>query len=206
MVSIHLNTLFEYLIVFVFFFNANVTYAHVVNLRWVNFILKNECWLNRFKVYVVYPRVRLFWIHTTISFFKIFFIFSMCVKILRGCLDEKKISLITEISLLITHHSITYFLSPNNDEISLKARLAPKAQLCFQPKKLKKLGTTDWALCSATERLPAKPFMPTYSPLLLFPSALDGIDELFRSNELIKHLCPHLCVSDKWRKAIECIK
>ena len=135
--------LFEYLIVFVFFFNANVTYAHVVNLRWVNFILKNECGLKRFKVYVVYPRVRLFWIYTTISFFKIFFIFSMCVKILRGCLDEKKISLITEISLLITHHYITHFLSPNNDEISLKACLAPKAQLCFQPKKLKKLGTTD---------------------------------------------------------------
>ena len=198
--------LFEYLFVFVFFFNANVTYAHVVNLQWVNFILKNECGLKRFKVYVVYPRVRLFWIYTTISFFKIFFIFSMCVKILRGCLDEKKISLITEISLLITHHSITHFLSPNNDEISLKARLAPKTQLCFQPKKLKKLGTTDWALCSATERLPAKPFMPTYSPLLLFPSALDGIDELFRSDELIKHLRPHLHVTDKWRKAIQCIK
>ena len=104
--------------------------------------------------------LRLFWIHTTINFFKIFFIFSMCVKIFKGCLDEKKISIITEISLLITHHCITHFLSPNNDEISLKARLAPKAQLCFQPKKLKKLGTTDWALCSATEGYPRSPSCP----------------------------------------------
>ena len=43
---------------------------------------------------------------------------------LRGCLVQKK--MVTHHSVFITHHSTTHFLSPNNEEISHSARLAPK--------------------------------------------------------------------------------
>ena len=46
---------------------------------WVNHTLENECKLKRFKACTVYPRVRLFWIFTTISLFKTFSILPMCV-------------------------------------------------------------------------------------------------------------------------------
>ena len=49
---------------------------------------------------------------------------------------------ITQFSSPITNYSITHFLSLNNEDISHSARLAPITQLCFQPKKLKKLGPT----------------------------------------------------------------
>ena len=51
---------------------------------------------------------------------------------------------ITQFSSPITNYSITHFLSLNNEDISHSARLAPITQLCFQPKKLKKLGPTHW--------------------------------------------------------------
>ena len=38
--------------------------------QWVNPTLENECKLKRFKTCAVYPRVRHFWIYTTVSFFK----------------------------------------------------------------------------------------------------------------------------------------
>ena len=34
----------------------------------------------------------------------------------------------------------------------------------------------------------------------------DGTDEPFFLDKLIKHLCPHLHVTDKWRKVIQCSK
>jgi len=45
--------------------------------------LEIECDLKRFKVCAVYPKVRPFWIYTTISFFKTFSVLPMyvCVKI-----------------------------------------------------------------------------------------------------------------------------
>ena len=55
---------------------------------------------------------------------------------------------------MVTHHSITHFLSPNNDEISHSACLAPNTQLCFQHKKLKKLGPTHSELTCALDPLP----------------------------------------------------
>ena len=67
---------------------------------------------------------------------------------------------------------------------------------------LKKLGPTDWPLCSATERLPSKPFMTTYSPLLLFPSApitqlhrtltrnFSSLTQLHRSQKFAIHSLP----------------
>ena len=41
--------------------------------------LENECKLKIFKVSTVYPRVRPFWIYTTVSFFKIFSHLPVCV-------------------------------------------------------------------------------------------------------------------------------
>ena len=63
-------------------------------------------------------------------------------------------SRITHHSSRITHHSITHFLSPNNDEISHSACLATNTQLCFQHKKLKKLGPTHSELTCAPDPLP----------------------------------------------------
>ena len=47
----------------------------VVSIKklWVNFILENMYELQRFKIYIVYLKVKLLWIYTIISFFKTFF-------------------------------------------------------------------------------------------------------------------------------------
>ena len=53
-------------------------------MSWEDYIdLQNKNYepLNLFKAYTVYPRVKPFWIYTTISFFKIFSSFPTCVKI-----------------------------------------------------------------------------------------------------------------------------
>ena len=53
---------------------------------------------------------------------------------------------------MFTHYSITHFLSPINDEISLKACLAPKAAFVLASKDFRKcfytcvclVGTENW--------------------------------------------------------------
>ena len=41
--------------------------------------LENECELKKFKVYIINQRVKSFWIYITVSFFKTFFLLSVCM-------------------------------------------------------------------------------------------------------------------------------
>ena len=117
--------------------------------------------------------------------------------------DPKKSKLKNHHSSLFTQFSslITHFLSPNNDKIYHSARLAPKTQLCFHPKKLKKIGThTLWPLSSSfllTEIQPTPdqsvlPLSPSRtSPLVTFVKTQTRRSCCHRSSQ-----CPRL--SDIW--------
>ena len=78
-----------------------------------------------------------------------------CISHTMGLFGWKK--MVTHHSLLNFHHSISHFLSPNNEEISHLVRLALNTQLCFQPKKLKKLGPTHFDLTCALDP-PTRPY------------------------------------------------
>ena len=69
----------------------------------MNPTLENECKLKRFKVYVVYSRIRLFWIYTTINFFKTFFSLLMCVLKIFSILKKKCIVLMFHTYQVITN-------------------------------------------------------------------------------------------------------
>ena len=57
----------------------------------MNLTLENECELKRFKACAVYSRLRLFWIYTTVSFFKTFFHLLVCVLKIFSILKKKKV-------------------------------------------------------------------------------------------------------------------
>ena len=59
--------------------------------QWVNPTLENEYELKMFKACTVYPRVRSFWIYTTINFFKTISPLPVCVLKRLSILKKKKI-------------------------------------------------------------------------------------------------------------------
>ena len=54
---------------------------YINNKQSFNSTLKNKCELKRFRACTVYSRINLFWIYTTVSFFKTFFL--LCVYVLK---------------------------------------------------------------------------------------------------------------------------
>ena len=56
----------------------NIQYSQKKKL-WIYLILENEFELKRFKVYTVYPRVRPFWIYTTVSLYNTYSLLPTCV-------------------------------------------------------------------------------------------------------------------------------
>ena len=81
----------------------------------------------------------------------------------------------------ITHHSITHFLSPNNDEISHSACLAPNTYLCFQPRKLKYWDphtdpiSEDFSLSLSLSLSLPDSYIFLYLSSLFFPSSFSEI-------------------------------
>ena len=90
-----------------------------------------------------------------------------CV-VIQGLFGWKKCSFITHHWNIITHYSINHFLSLNNNEKSHSAHLTPKTQLCFQHKKLNKLGPTHSNHTYALKPLPG-PINSTHPKYLTLP-------------------------------------
>ena len=90
-------------------------------MSWEDYIdLQNKNYepLNLFKAYIVYPRVKSFWIYTTISFFKIFSFFPTCVKIF-SILKKKFINkqyIVKKIYTIYRKDPVTWTNGQNNFE------------------------------------------------------------------------------------------